>query len=332
MFSSVAACNEVKKVDFHLDVQVVRDDGAPVEAATVSIRYPVGIKVNPGGGFPTDRMETSSAKTDIMGKTALDFQTVPPPEGLLWIRKDGFYDSVFKDFTSALAPGSKLNNKADIKAILNPVKNPIPMYACDNTGGAEKMVKIPELNQDYGFDLKLAEALPPLGHGKTADFIFRVEGTYEHNTSFELTLGVRFPNPNDGVAGFLTPQRVGTRESEMNGSRLISSYLAPQDGYQQTITRTIRSTKSGVKSADDVDFHRNFYFRTRTKTDSTGKIVSANYGKIYGDFQFDAAKKDWGYRSSLVLMTTYFNPTPNDRNVEFDPKRNLVPDQNVTRP
>jgi hypothetical protein len=42
--------------------------------------------------------------------------------------------------------------------------------------------------------------------------------------------------------------------------------------------------------------------------DATGKIISANYGKIYGDF---------------MNFSYYLNPTPNDRNVEFDPKRNL---------
>jgi hypothetical protein len=36
--------------------------------------------------------------------------------------------------------------------------------------------------------------------------------------------------------------------------------------------------------------------------------------------------------ASFGLHTSYFNPTPNDRNVEFDTKRNLIPDGNVSRP
>jgi hypothetical protein len=47
----------------------------------------------------------------------------------------------------------------------------------------------------------------------------------------------------------------------------------------------------------------------------------AHYGKIYGDF---------------MNFTYYLNPTPNDRNVEFDPKRNLFTnlkdDERVTMP
>ncbi len=43
--------------------------------------------------------------------------------------------------------------------------------------------------------------------------------------------------------------------------------------------------------------------------DERGNIVSAHYGKIYGDF---------------MQFSYYLNPTPNDRNVEFDPKQNLL--------
>jgi hypothetical protein len=57
------------------------------------------------------------------------------------------------------------------------------------------------------------------------------------------------------------------------------------------------------------DPNRNFYFRVRTALDHQGNVVSAQYGKIYGD---------------LAQFRYYLNPTPNDRNIEFDPKQNLV--------
>ena len=69
------------------------------------------------------------------------------------------------------------------------------------------------------------------------------------------------------------------------------------------------------------DEYRNYYFRVRTKLDENGNVVSARYGKIYGDF---------------MQFSYYFNPTPNDRNVEFDPKQNLMtnlkPDEGVNEP
>ena len=48
--------------------------------------------------------------------------------------------------------------------------------------------------------------------------------------------------------------------------------------------------------------------RVRTSLDPDGRVAQANYVKLYGDFP---------------KFTYYFNPQSNDRNIEFDPKRNL---------
>jgi hypothetical protein len=53
--------------------------------------------------------------------------------------------------------------------------------------------------------------------------------------------------------------------------------------------------------------------------DDKGDIVSANYAKLVGDIDLHAVRG--------VSFTYYFNPTPNDRNLEFNPGRNLFPQQ-----
>jgi hypothetical protein len=50
-----------------------------------------------------------------------------------------------------------------------------------------------------------------------------------------------------------------------------------------------------------------------------GGVVSANYAKVYGDFAFNPARQKMSF-------SYYFNPVSNDRNLEFDPKRNLFPE------
>ncbi|MGH7991175.1 MAG: hypothetical protein ACREDS_13420 [Limisphaerales bacterium] len=57
----------------------------------------------------------------------------------------------------------------------------------------------------------------------------------------------------------------------------------------------------------------------RTVLDENGRVKSAFYGKIYGDFTLDPINS----KTTLILFTYYLNPTPNDRNVESDPSRNL---------
>jgi hypothetical protein len=61
-----------------------------------------------------------------------------------------------------------------------------------------------------------------------------------------------------------------------------------------------------------------YFFRVRT-VEQDGKIVSARYGKIRGGIEVDPR---WSSTCSVTL-TYYFNPTPNDRNLEWDMKKNL---------
>lgn len=95
-----------------------------------------------------------------------------------------------------------------------------------------------------------------------------------------------------------------------------SDHQSPERGYlhkheQVTFRKSDSSHKSTRKEG------RNYYFRVRTKLDEKGDIESAHYGKIYGDF---------------MSFVYFLNPTPNDRNVEFDPKKNLLQGEKVTRP
>jgi len=58
----------------------------------------------------------------------------------------------------------------------------------------------------------------------------------------------------------------------------------------------------------------------RTVLDEKGNIISASYGKIYGPIEYGELDNDRGG----VRFIYYLNPTDSDRNIEFDPSRNLV--------
>lgn len=64
---------------------------------------------------------------------------------------------------------------------------------------------------------------------------------------------------------------------------------------------------------------QNYFLRVRTELDEKGNVKSANYAKVHGDFEF--------WATSEMRFTYYFNPTPNDRNLEFDPDQNLLKNQ-----
>lgn len=320
-------CQEIPKKTYKLSTEVVTENLDPVQGAVVQSSRD---ELIPGSVVPHSKPVRVDAFTDENGIAVMTLISVQTPSGVA-IKKDGFYPS------SAMADweypaGFNGPWSAKIKAIIKPIRNPIPMYARSNMGQMSGYVRIPELNKDYGYDLMIGQALPPFGKGMFADFYFRVEGIYADRKSNDLKLTIRFLNQNDGVVEFSTPQRMGMREPQMYGSHLISEYLAPEAGYFAETTRICKTTDEGKVRNTNVDQTKNFYFRTRTKTLPDGRIISANYGKIYGDFDFSSGNIDKGFFANFGIVVSYFNPTPNDRNVEFDTKRNLLTDGNVQRP
>ena len=59
-----------------------------------------------------------------------------------------------------------------------------------------------------------------------------------------------------------------------------------------------------------------FAFRVRCVKNHEGEIVRANYGVISHRLAIG---------TSEIFLRGGFNPTPNDTNIEFDPKQNLMP-------
>ena len=85
--------------------------------------------------------------------------------------------------------------------------------------------------------------------------------------------------------------------------------------YDETVGMVHQNTK--IQHHTNLDNGENYFFRVRTKEDAQGNIVSALYGKIYGEFNNGSGIGD------KVSYTYYLNSEPNSLNMEFDPSRNL---------
>ena len=97
--------------------------------------------------------------------------------------------------------------------------------------------------------------------------------------------------------------------------------VARVSGVQQVFER-----KGGDWYADgfsDKNTDRAYAFRIRSRRNENGELVEAYYGKIYGDFEFEGNDRR-GLVSVKFLY--YLNPTPLDRNLEWDIRNNLCPD------
>jgi len=230
-----------------------------------------------------------------------------------------------------------------IQLRLKKKRNPIPMYAMrlsDKRLPEEFRVEIfdrenggyvegPAETFTVAWDLEKGDWVKPHGKGEIADFIFTIhrearkkyvyagDSLGHEYLSCGATLEISFSNDGDGLIPYPVPEKDRHRGPWL-------PYLAPEDGYGP-IEPKININQEG-REHDRMNFVKdmNYFFRVRTVKDQSGKIISALYGKIYGDFRFGG----WG---DYIDYTYYLNPTPNDRNVEFKPKANLFTNLKGTR-
>jgi hypothetical protein len=153
--------------------------------------------------------------------------------------------------------------------------------------------------------------------------MFTLNRRFKDDRDYESSLVVSFSAAADGIqpwdnnAGYY--------------SALKLPRLAPENGYAQPLVLSNRRLPGSFVERD-VKEERNYFFRVRTVLDQQGKVVSALYGKIDGDIRFSPIRS----KTCSLMFTYYLNPTLNDRNMEFDPKRNLLTglkeEQQVTAP
>jgi hypothetical protein len=275
-----------------ITLHVTDQNGRPVEAARVGIGGTLNPRSDEAAKGLTSQDGTFPAEVRSNGEVGIT------------ARKEGYYDTFGPDYNFRNLKGAMERAFATdrwepwnlaVQVMLKKILNPTPMYA------RRINRPIPTRGESVAFDFFEGDYVAPHGRGKTADMVFKLNINEAGDNDYDYKLAVTFSNTLDGILPF-------TVERYPNGSGLRSPHLAPENGLlpEWTVTRS-RRPGSGEKSNYDPETHA-YFFRVRTVVDSNGKIISANYGKIYGDF---------------MNFTYYLNPTPNDRNVEFDPKRNL---------
>ena len=198
-----------------------------------------------------------------------------------------------------------LEHETNVTIRLRRKMNPIPMYAFMPVGHYFAIVQD---GKEYAYDIKKRDFLPPDGKGETADF-FVMQHTVVSNGVATSAGVVRF---TDGAGAYIMPQ--------YEYSPLKSVYCADTNAVfvsEIHFSKTFNpETNVEMQTRPIVGESEYLVLRTRVKRDENGRIVSANYSKIYGPFDIGCGL--FGFKQSC------FNPTPNDTNLEFDPNRNLV--------
>lgn len=284
-----------------ITLKVVDDNGNPVVGARAWVAYG-----SPKEGESSDPFR--AAGWAIAGLTDSNGLFSASRVDRSWslgihVQKEGCY-SDYLHYTLFL-PGQfdeqkvTANRNTTFALTLKKITKLIPMCARRIEGGP------PAFNKPVGYDLMVGDWVNPYGKGIDNDFVFTGELSQKAKNDFDYKLTVTFSKQDDGIQEF----SVRTDDLHNPISELRSAQQAPAKGYQNQMVRTM-SRHPGQGTKEDMnDPRRNYYFRVRTAVDDRGNIVSAHYGKIYGDF---------------MQFRYYLNPTPNDRNVEFDTKQNLL--------
>lgn len=203
-----------------------------------------------------------------------------------------------------------------VTAVVRRVVNPIPMYA--------KRVEtlIPGTDGYYGFDVEAGDWVSPYGQGKREDILFKATRSIRGPMDYAVTVEVCLANCGDGL-------RV---VEPIGGSSFGSPREAPTNDYSTSFAKTLGCKPDMGYFNVEVRPGEYFVFRVRTVYDTKSNVISRCYGKIPTGFGIG------GYLAEKIGIhfTYYFNPTPNDRNMEFDPTRNLFhnlkPTEQIARP
>lgn len=314
-----------------VDTFVVDDLGVPLEGATVT------------GGFRSKDTGTPAAidETNEFGRASISGHA-PFGSIRLIIEKEDFYTNVFERIDTTernlpeLAPRSR-----EVNTTLRRRLDPIPLIAKH-----VKELEIPLENDWVGYDLVIGDWKKPYGKGERGDILFRFNNKFlgyrisetKLNEIVEVAerlaknrgekwteekqkqiygdwsgqLDIRFPSEKEGIIS------VDDSNGYIAESEMRMPHLAPVDDYEKTLSwDDVRNGQFMPKKGNG------FFLRVRVR-ERNDQIIEANYAKInlrpYGavhdGLRFDPRGK--------ISFTYYFNPDVNNRNLEFDPGKNLL--------
>jgi hypothetical protein len=214
--------------------------------------------------------------------------------------------------------------KLEASITLREIKNPISLYV------KAIQMDIPARDVWLGYDFEVGDWVKPYGNGIKSDMRIRSAPKRldpEVTDGGVLLPGVATLEIDFGQDGGLV--RVTKDNGWLSVSEMKMPHLAPEAGYEQLPTLKIEQTT--FEDSSEMGKANGYFFRTRVKREGD-KVISANYGKLLGRINYRPVQLDkawWGDEKKnapafgSIEFTYYFNPTVNERNLEFDVKQNL---------
>lgn len=287
-------------------VKVVDDEGHPVEGA--KYHFPLWFQSE-------SRSKYFSGLTDktgvivIQGKCTEDIPS-------WYVKKDGYYPAqgrilIAGNDRKCLKNGKWLPYGEEKVVTLKRIRDPKQMYVYRTEG----IFDIPALDKYFGYDLKICDWVKPHGAGETEDVKIMLVDKSARPGERRYALFLKSDREGDGIS--LIPKDTD--------SQLCSPYRVPNDCVFESqcefdINLGGLNTVNGMPKSDML------IIKSRTHEVKDGAVV-VNYSKIYDLFIQPHMPKDpktnIPHRAYAIIIESFFNPEPNDRNLECDGQKNL---------
>ena len=240
------------------------------------------------------------SKTDKDGKASCRFRCHHGNFDA-YVSAPGYYPEELLDLSFGANYDMKLDKvifpRLEKKVVIHirKIHNPVDLKL---TNGHITDFKCPLARGEYAFDLETGDWVSPRGKGKVRDLIVCIEAVT--NDSIKFMRG-KIVFPHGGAY----------REKLIQSTHFKSVYNADTSMvYQASFPfEFYYDTRHHGKSYCQMPLEKEDYwiFRVREVRDSDGNLLSANYGKIYGQIRiFDY----------FEFYKCYFNTAPNDTNLE----------------
>ena len=252
--------------------------------ASLNVRY------TPKDPWGCPRYEKKTLEESSPGYFSFSYPSAYFRDASIGVWKKGYYGA-----SIAL---SNLKKDASIRLELPPIQNAISLIAMNWTFNEPTFFYAAPQNVKH-YDCLKADWLPPYGDGLKADIEFSLQKYRKSNKDF-VWFKVRFMNPKDGVEEVVTPYANGMFIREAPAT---ATWLNQIDIVQE------------LQDGNLLEFppEKNYAFRVRTQITPSGEVISTYYGKLYQAFHINFVKGCW-----TSGFEYYLNPTPNDRNLEYN--------------
>jgi len=188
-----------------------------------------------------------------------------------------------------------------VTVILKKIRNPIPMKV------REIKAVFPGLEKYYPFDLDVGDWVEPLGKGRKAHiYIYHYNNTIDTFTG-EWVLKMKTAAPPTGL-------QIAEHD---NYSEFRTMHLAPENNYTNFLEFVSERNAKEIFKNTKLEKNQYLIFKCQNSTNPP----TYNYGKIYQPLRYGKFRNSGKYE---IHFTYYYNPTPDDRNLEYAPKQNLI--------